>query len=87
MFTLNLSRRPYRVDFRHTNILDCPVTHCVIANHRFSAIGTSVCNGINISKNKRRKIAFREALNMGRFTRDERTRFWRRYFTSRGVIS
>ena len=52
MFTLNIDRRPHRVDFKHETILDCPVTYCIVANHRFSAIGTSVCNGINISKNK-----------------------------------
>lgn len=87
MFTLNIARRPYRVDFKHANILDCPATHCIIANHRFSALGTSVCNGINISKNKRRKIAFKNALKMGGFTRNERARFWYQYFASRGVIS
>ena len=87
MFTVNIERRPHRVDFKHENILDCPVTHCIVANHRFSALGTSVCNGINISKNKRRKIALRNALENANFDRALRKRFWDTYFSARGFVS
>lgn len=87
MFTVNINRRPYRVDFEHQEILDCPVTICVVANHRFTAVGKSVCNGINISKNLRRKIALKEALQRGKFDRDARVRFWSQYFVARGVTN
>jgi hypothetical protein len=87
MFNIQIARRPYRVDFRHEQILDCQTTHCVIANHRFTALGTAVCNGQNMSRNKRRKLALKNALENGRFDRTQRTRVWQRYFNRRGVIN
>ena len=87
MFNININRRPYRVDFRHVPILDCATTHCVIANHNFTALGIAVCDGQNFSKNQRRKIALKTALENGRFSRQQRGRFWRKYFESKGSVS
>jgi len=87
MFNININRRPYRVDFRHMLLLNCATTHCVIANHRFTALGIAVCNGQNFSRNKRRKIAFKTALENGRFSRKERGKFWKKYFEAKGSVS